>query len=289
MTPDILSTGNIPVIEVQDKLFHEREIKLFVKRDDLIHPQISGNKWRKLKYNIGEMIRQGKNVMLTFGGAYSNHILATAAAGKEFGFETIGVIRGEAPQERNERLKFAERTGMKLHYISREKFRTISSPEFLDEMMKIFGDFYIVPQGGANELGVEGCSEIVSEISMDFTHICCATGTGATLAGIASSLPSGKTAIGFCVHKGFESVKEDIVKWTRAKNNFMLITDYHFGGFAKRNSELGKFTETFSHEKQIPVEPVYTGKMFYGIYDLIKKDFFPPGSVIFALHTGGIF
>ena len=289
MTKIFLSTENIPLNEVNDELFVRKGIKLFVKRDDLIHPQISGNKWRKLKYNIEEMRRQGKNTMLTFGGSYSNHILAAAAAGKEFDFETIGIIRGEEPKEKNERLKYAGRSEMKLHFVSREKFRTITTPEFLDEMKKIFGDFYLVPQGGANEPGVKGCSEIVSEIKTDFTHICCAAGTGATLAGIASSLPAGKTAIGFCVHKGFGSVKEDLVKWTRAKNNFMLMTDYHFGGFAKSTEELKNFTETFSREKQIPVEPVYTGKMFYGIYDLVKQNFFPPGSVIITIHTGGIF
>src|SRR6185295_16569335 len=148
-----LSTENIPVTEVSSDILKEKGIKLFVKRDDMIHPYISGNKWRKLKYNIEEMRRQGKNLLLTFGGAYSNHILATAAAGKQLGFNTIGIIRGEEPREKSPVLKYALSAGMKPHFISREEYRKKNSEEFLEKLKAMFGDFYLVPEGGANKLG----------------------------------------------------------------------------------------------------------------------------------------
>ena len=283
-----LSTENIPIREVHHPLLAEQGIKLFVKRDDLIHPFISGNKWRKLKYNVEEMQRQGKGMMLTFGGAYSNHILATAAAGKQLGFMTTGIIRGEEPLEKNSILRKAEDFGMQLHFISREDYSRKNSTEFQSELHKKFGDFYIVPEGGANILGVKGCEEILREIKMEYSHICCCCGTGTTLAGIISSLPAGKKAIGFCVHKGVEGVTENINRWTENSNNYILIDDYHFGGFAKSTPELKKFATAFSGETGIPIEPVYTAKMFFGIFDLIKKDFFKRGSVLMALHTGGI-
>ena len=157
MNKFFLSTENIPVTELQDAIFAEKEVKLFVKRDDLIHPYISGNKWRKLRYNIEEMKRKDKNLLLTFGGAYSNHILATAAAGKEFGFHTIGIIRGEELQGINPVLKKVREAGMKLHFISREQYKLKNTMDFLNDLKKKFGNFYLVPEGGANEFGVKGC------------------------------------------------------------------------------------------------------------------------------------
>jgi len=288
MNTDFLSTENIPLSEVNHPLLKEREVKLFVKRDDLIHPFISGNKWRKLKFNIEEMKRQEKKRMLTFGGAYSNHILATAAAGNKFGFRTVGIIRGEKPRKKNPVLKKADDFGMQFHFITREEYRKKETKEFPEKLKNAFGEFYMVPEGGANELGVKGCKEIAGEIKIDYTHICCCCGTGATLAGIAISLPAGKKAVGFCVHKGGESVAENINRWTSGADNFTIINDYHFGGFAKSTDELRVFAHEFSMETNIPVEPVYTAKMFFGIFDLVGKDFFERGSVLVALHTGGI-
>jgi 1-aminocyclopropane-1-carboxylate deaminase len=288
MQTDFLSTENIPLSEVVHPMLGEHRVRLFVKRDDLIHPFISGNKWRKLKYNIEEMKCRQKGGMLTFGGAYSNHILAAAAAGNKSGFKTIGIIRGEEPLERNPVLKKAEELGMQLHFISREEYRQKNTSEFLWELQKNFPDFYIVPEGGANQFGVKGCKEIVPEINIAYTHICCCCGTGATLAGIALSLPPEKKAIGFCVHKGSEAVEADILHWTPGADNFTLINDYHFGGFAKTTEELKTFAQKFSTEIQIPIELVYTAKMFYGIFDLVSKNFFKPGSTLIAIHTGGI-
>jgi len=284
-----LSTKNIQVIEVKDELFEQKGIKLFVKRDDLIHPFISGNKWRKLRYNIEKMMHLKKKIMLTFGGAFSNHILATAATGKEFGFDTIGIIRGEELEEKNNILKQTTALGMKLYFISRAEYRMKHTESFLFNLKERFVDFYLVPEGGANEAGVSGCTEILQEIKMEYSHILCCCGTGTTIAGITRSLPAGKKAIGICVHKGGEEVCENILQWTSFKKNFVVINDYHFGGYAKINNELKLFSEKFSAEKGIPVEPVYTAKMFYGIYDLAKKDYFDRGSVLIALHTGGIY
>lgn len=288
MQADFLSTENIPLSEIHHPLLSEHGVKLFVKRDDLIHPFISGNKWRKLKYNIEEMRGQKKDMLLTFGGAYSNHILATAAAGSKLGFKTIGIIRGEEPSQKSSVLKKVEALGMRVHFISREEYRKKETREFIEKLKQLFGDFYLVPEGGGNELGVKGCKEITGEIKIDYTHICCCSGTGATLAGIALSLPRGREAIGFCVHKGSEAVEESIKKWTSAADNFAIINDYHFGGFAKSTPELREFARKFSMETTIPVEPVYTAKMFFGIFDLVRKDFFKPGNMLIALHTGGI-
>jgi 1-aminocyclopropane-1-carboxylate deaminase len=288
MNTDFLSTENIPLEEISHPLLKAYEIKLLIKRDDLIHPFISGNKWRKLKYNIAEMERQGKTTMLTFGGAYSNHILATAAAGDKLGFKTIGIIRGEEPRERNSILKKAEELGMKFHFVTRGEYRQKETKDFLDRLKNMFGNFYPVPEGGSNESGVKGCTEIEVEIKANYNYLCCCCGTGTTLAGIALSLPPGKTAIGFCVHKGDEAVEENIMRWTSASSNYMLVNDYHFGGFAKSTDELRAFAHDFSMQTGIPIEPVYTAKMFFGIFDLIKKDFFKRNSVLVALHTGGI-
>src|SRR5258705_4845487 len=288
MQTDFLSTENIPLSEVQHPLLKQHQIKLFVKRDDLIHPFISGNKWRKLKYNIEEMKRQEKTGMLTFGGAYSNHILAVAAAGNKSGFKTAGIIRGEEARENNPLLKKVKALGMQLQFISREEYRKKAAREFLAALQKDFPGFYIVPEGGANKLGVQGCKEIVGEITMDYTHVCCCCGTGTTLAGIAMSLSPGEKAIGFCVHKGGKTVEQNVLRWTSGATNFSVINDYHFGGFAKSTPELNAFAKEFSAATKIPVEPVYTAKMFYGIFDLVCKGFFKPGSVLVAIHTGGI-
>ena len=288
MQTDFLSTENIPLSEVQHPLLKQQDVRLFVKRDDLIHLFISGNKWRKLKYNIAEMKRLQKAGMLTFGGAYSNHLLAVAAAGNTLGFSTVGIIRGEESLRKNPVLKKMEALGMQLQFISRKEYQQKTAKEFLTGLQKNFPDFYIVPEGGANKLGVQGCKEIVSEITIDYTHVCCCCGTGTTLAGISISLSPEKKAIGFCVHKGGETLEQNILKWTLGATNFSMINDYHFGGFAKNTEELILFAQDFSVATKIPVEPVYTAKMFYGIFDLVKKGFFKPGSVLVAIHTGGI-
>ncbi|MCC6570892.1 MAG: 1-aminocyclopropane-1-carboxylate deaminase/D-cysteine desulfhydrase [Chitinophagales bacterium] len=263
------------------------KLHLLLKRDDLIHPEISGNKWRKLKYNLEQARTEGKSRLVTFGGAFSNHITATSAAGKYLGFETVGIIRGEPHHPLNSSLQFAQDCGMQFIYLDRTHYRdkdisSISSHPLLTENECI----YWLPEGGANMLAVKGCEEIVSEIDTPFDFICAACGTGTTLAGMAAALSPKQKAIGFPVLKNGEFLFDDIRRLTNA--DCQLMTDYHFGGYAKTTPELIQFIHTFYQEQQVLLDYVYTGKMMYGIFDLIQRGWFPEGSVIIAVHTGGV-
>ncbi|CAN5413677.1 pyridoxal-phosphate dependent enzyme [soil metagenome] len=290
------------VTNLSDVLFTDKDISLSVLRLDEIHPTISGNKWYKLKYNVEEFFRLKKKYLVTFGGAFSNHIIATAAAGKELRIQTIGIIRGDELNENsNAALKFASQCGMKLFFVSRNDYRKIldadisetenellmSIPGFSDFGIRI-SDFYFLPEGGSNPLAVKGCTEIPQSINDDFDFICCACGTGATLAGISTALNENQTAIGISVLRGENFLEKDILKLNGNKNNFQLIHEYSFGGYAKSNAELDSFCEQFMQKHAFKIEPVYTGKMFFGLYDLIKNDFFSKGTKIIALHTGGV-
>ncbi len=262
---------------------------LYVKPEYLIHPHISGNKYRKLKYNLIAARHHKKETLLTFGGAFSNHIAAVASAGKEFGFSTIGVIRGEELMhqvEVNPTLKFAKQCGMVFKFISREDYKNKTAEVFTQNLKNEFGDFYLIPEGGTNLLAIKGCEEILVDDDNEFDYICCSVGTGGTISGlISSSLPNQKI-IGFPALKG-DFLQEEISKFA-TKSNWKLMTDYHFGGYAKINTELISFINQFKDEYNIPLDPVYTGKMMFGIFDLIKKGFFPKSSKILAIHTGGL-
>ena len=282
-----------PLQQIYDKLLEAHGVSLWIKREDLLHPHISGNKWRKLKYNLQEARQQQKQTLVTFGGAYSNHIAATAAAGKEYGFRTIGIIRGEEHLPLNPTLSFATACGMELHYISRERYRHKNSPEFLQELAKQFNQPFIIPEGGTNVLAVKGCTEIIQGITIDYDYICCASGTGGTIAGIIAGLAGEKQVLGFPALKGGEFLQQEIeelvLNYSGQKySNWQLITDYHFGGYAKVKPELLEFMQSFQLKHSIPLEPIYTGKMMYGLFDLIKNGFFPEGSRIVAIHTGGL-
>ncbi|MBU2491064.1 MAG: pyridoxal-phosphate dependent enzyme [Bacteroidetes bacterium] len=266
---------------------------VFIKREDLIHPEISGNKWRKLKYNLLEAERLQKKTLLTFGGAYSNHIYSVAAAGKEYGFKTIGFIRGEAYNPLNPTLSFAEANGMELRYLNRADYKNINSINFQNDIIKQFNDAYLIPEGGSNSLAVKGCAEIINDIEIEFDYICCACGTGGTLAGITAGLKNTRNSIGFSILKGGGFLKEDVknlIKNYNGKefNNWDIILDYHFGGYAKINYELINFIGDFEKTNKIQLDPVYTGKMFFGIRDLIIKGYFKKHDKIIAVHTGGI-
>lgn len=282
-----------PLQKLEARLLEERGVELWIKREDLLHPHISGNKWRKLKYNLQEAKQQEYYTLLTFGGAYSNHIAATAAAGREYGFKTIGIIRGEEHLPLNATLSFASSCGMELHYISRDKYRLKTDATFLKELREKFGKVYILPEGGTNPLAVKGCAEIVRDISISYSHICCSMGTGGTLAGIVAGLAGEHQAIGFPALKGGEFLQEEVEELVQTYNgqhysNWQLITDYHFGGYAKVKPELLAFMERFKQQHHIQLEPIYTGKMMYGLFDLIQKGDFPQGSCVVAVHTGGL-
>lgn len=271
----------------------ERKISLFIKREDLNHPFISGNKWHKLKYNLQEAQKQGKNTLLTFGGAYSNHIYAVAAAGKIFSFKTIGVIRGEEHLPLNPTISFARDSGMQIYYLDRSSYRKKNSAEIINQLKNYFGNFYLLPEGGTNKLAVKGCSNIIDKIEVDFEYICCPCGTGGTLAGLISGLNGIKFALGFAVLKGASFLKEKVTALIQSQNeniyhNWDINLDYHFGGYAKVDKRLLDFVYKFSARTNIPIEPIYTGKMLYGIYDLVTKGFFNEGNRIIAIHTGGL-
>lgn len=265
-------------------------IELFIKREDLLHPVISGNKFRKLKYNLAEAKRLGYKKLLTFGGAFSNHIVAVAGAGKEFGFVTIGIIRGEElidKIEENPSLQFAHEHGMQFHFIDRTSYRDKTTPEFLSKLEQMFGSFYLIPEGGTNDLAIKGCEEILtSEDKREFSHICCAIGTGGTISGIINSSSENQQIIGFSSLKG-DFLSEVICNFVQ-KKNWNVNCTYHFGGYGKVSEELIDFLNQFYQETKIPLDPVYTGKMMYGIIDLIKNNYFPPHSKILAIHTGGL-
>lgn len=281
------------VQKLESKWLQERGVEVWVKREDLLHPHISGNKWRKLKYNLQEAQRQGHHTLLTFGGAYSNHIAATAAAGQAYGLRTIGIIRGEEHLPLNPTLALATETGMALHYISREKYRLKDEPAFLAALKEQFGQVYFLPEGGTNLLAVKGCTEIVQDIDMAYDYICCAMGTGGTLAGIVAGLAGQQQVLGFPALKGGDFLKEEVQQLVQAYSgetytNWQLITDYHFGGYAKAKPELLTFMEQFKQQHGIQLEPIYTGKMLFGLFDLITKGYFEAGSRIVAVHTGGL-
>ena len=272
--------------EISHPLFLEKEIQLSIKRIDLIHPYISGNKFYKLKYNILEALKQNINTILTFGGAYSNHISATAFAAQQKGFKSIGIIRGEEISPLNHTLTFSKECGMELHYISRKEYRQKHTDYFLKSLKKKLGRFYQIPEGGTNKFAIQGTSEIL-DVKDTQNYICTAIGTGGTISGIINSSSDNQIVLGFSALKGYEKLNKDIKNWSN-KQNWKLITDYHFGGYAKISEELILFIKDFYHTQNIPLDAVYTGKMMFGIMDLVKKDFFPKGSSILAIHTGGL-
>ena len=268
---------------------YQNDISLFIKRDDLIHPIISGNKFRKLKYNLIEAKNQKKITLLTFGGAFSNHILAVSAAGKEYGFDTIGIIRGEELEDKietNPTLQKAKEFGMVFDFISREEYRNKNNPNFLKKLEQKFGEFYLIPEGGTNEFAIKGCEEILTEDDKNFDFICCAIGTGGTISGIINSSNENQKILGFPALKG-DFLTEDIRKFAK-KDNWELVTDYHFGGYAKYDATLIEFINNFYEKHQIPLDPIYTSKMVFGVLDLIEKEYFPPKSKILVIHTGGL-
>tara|TARA_B110000879_G_scaffold75309_1_gene105052 strand:- start:1076 stop:1981 length:906 start_codon:yes stop_codon:yes gene_type:complete len=282
---------NLPLIpalqELSDSLLLQKKIRVFILREDLIHPHISGNKWRKLYYNIQAAKRLAVKKIITFGGAYSNHIAATAAAGQEFGFKTLGFIRGEEQLPLNSTLSYAKSCGMELRYLSRSDYRLKEKSEFLQSLLDNEKDYYLIPEGGTNELAVKGCEEILINLSIDFDYVCCACGTGGTISGIINSLKSHQRAIGFPALKGAGFLKEDIGKYV-CNSQWELNLDYHFGGYAKVKPELINFMNSFKTKHQIPLDPIYTGKMLFGLWNLIEKDYFRAGCTIVAVHTGGL-
>ena len=270
-------------------LLEKKNVELYIKREDLIHPKISGNKYRKLKYNLLKAQELKYDTLLTFGGAYSNHIAATAYAGQLNKMQTIGVIRGEEVSDlwtSNPTLSAAHKQGMKFKFVSRTDYRKKETAEFLSRLKKEFGDFYMIPEGGTNHLAVKGCEEILTSRDAVYDVICCSVGTGGTIAGIINSAAPNQHVLGFPALKG-DFLKKDICKFVE-NGNWDLCSDYHFGGYARVDESLISFINEMSENTGIPFDPVYTGKMMYGVLDMIAKDKFKPGTKILAIHTGGL-
>ena len=302
MLPCFSGLTDSPLQQLHSAGLQQARVKLYVKRDDLIHPLFGGNKWRKLKHNLLHARQNNFNTLLTFGGAWSNHIYATAAAARHFGFNSIGIIRGEKHLPLNATLTFAESCGMQLHYVNRSDYRLKHDALYQQKLKQQFNHPYILPEGGSNALALKGCQEIVHEINKErttFDIICCASGTGATLAGLVSAIKPEQQAIGFSALKGGDFLKDDVKNFLSQKikngepannttKNWYIETDFSFGGYAKISDELVRFMQQFQSEYGFELDAVYTGKMFYGLFERIKNKTFKPGTTIIALHSGGL-
>ena len=272
-----------------------KKITLYLKREDTIHSLVSGNKFRKLKYNIQRAKQQQKNTLLTFGGAFSNHIVATAIAGNLNRFKTIGIIRGDElardmdkTLSQNPSLQKAYTNGMEFLFVTREAYRNKNTESFTKQLEKQFGDFFLIPEGGNNAMGIKGCEEILTKEDIKFDYICCPVGTGTTMTGLINTAQKHQKIIGFSVLKE-NFLTNEINKLVGAeKNNWKLQREYHFGGYAKYNTRLISFINQFKKQTTVLLDPIYTGKMLYGIMDLIQKNQFSTNSKILAIHTGGI-
>jgi len=291
----LLSYTPTPIQEIHDKALSTAGVRLLVKREDLNHAYISGNKWWKLKYNLQEAALQKKETLLTFGGAYSNHIFSTAAAAKELGFKSIGIIRGEETWPLNNTLSFAKQCGMHLQYCTRDNYRKKHEPAFIDYLKNELGDFFLIPEGGSNDLAVEGCSELGSLLldssECHFDYLCLPVGTGGTMAGLIKSIGDQKKIVGFPVLKGAEFLQQEIENFlpkTKQLKNWSLELSYHFGGYAKTTKPLLAFIAAMETEHALPLDCVYTGKLMWGIWDCVREGKFKRGTTILALHTGGL-
>lgn len=288
-----------PIQAIKHPLLNTKNITLSIKRDDLLHKDISGNKWRKLKFNLIEARRLGKQHIVSFGGAYSNHIHALAAAGYYLGFKTTAIIRGEPHYANNPTLTQAQKWGMQLHFVTRQEYRQRSDSAYLQKLQQQFPDAIIVQEGGSNALALEGVMELCQEINFqtqnNVDHVVTATGSGGTLAGlIAGFSNNNKTKItGIAVLKEAEYLKKHVKQLLVEANKqntapWQLQTEYHGGGYAKVSSSLTEFCLAFEKQTTIPIEPIYTGKMLYALFELIKQDYFNAGDNIIAIHTGGL-
>ena len=291
----MISYQKTPVHELRSALLKEAGVRLLVKREDLNHHEIQGNKWWKLKYNLEEAKRLRMDTLLTLGGAYSNHIYATASAARELGFRSIGIIRGEEVLPLNRTLQFAVDCGMKLHFVSRDRYRQKAEEEFVNALREKFGDFYFIPEGGSNALAVKGCAEFADNLlnEVDFDVVCLPVGTGGTMAGIVAGFGGQKEVVGVSVLKGGEFLMEDIQRMShdfcgQDHSNYKLLYDYHFGGYAKSTDELVQFISDAALNWALPLDHVYSAKAMFGIMDQIRKGAFKSGSVILFIHTGGL-
>ena len=281
-----------PIQEIHEPLFNQKGVQVFFKREDLNHPIVSGNKWRKLKYNLEEAKARGQDTILSFGGAYSNHIHALAGAGQAMGLKTIGIIRGEETLPLNDTLSFAKSCGMEIHYMDRETYREKDTLKVKLALQYEFEKFYLIPEGGTNKLAIKGCEELIQEIPETYDHYCLPVGTGGTISGIISALNDQMNIIGFSSLKGdflASEIKQLLIDYNGKKySNWEINNDFHFGGYARTKPELMGFMKSFEEKHNVLLDPIYTAKSLYGLYELIHNDYFKPRSRILFIHTGGL-
>ncbi|MBD8488348.1 1-aminocyclopropane-1-carboxylate deaminase/D-cysteine desulfhydrase [Echinicola sp. CAU 1574] len=288
----LLETNPYPTQKILFPELQKFKLQFYIKRLDLVHPKVSGNKFFKLKYNLAEAKEQGKDTLLTFGGAYSNHIQATAAAAQLEGFKSIGIIRGEPSISPSPTIQYALESGMDIQYMDRTTYRNKNSKEVSQSLMDRFGSFYMIPEGGTNSLAIKGTAEIIGPEDLSMDYICSCIGTGGTLAGLIKSSMSHQKTIGISSLKGdfvHDEIKS-ILQQHKIKhsNNYEIFTNYHFGGYAKHKPELIQFIMDFKKSFGIPLDPIYTGKLLYAVFDLVKMGYFKPNSNILVIHSGGL-
>lgn len=287
---DYLEYSATQTVKIENEIALQAGVSLLIKKEYQNHPHLSGNKWWKLKYNLEQARKEGHTTLLTFGGAYSNHLYATAAAAHDAGFASIGIVRGERALPLNPTLSFAQSQGMKLHFIPRHTYKEKASITFIQKLHDQFGDFYLIPEGGTNALAVRGCAEWAGRIQQEasFDYVCLPVGTGGTMAGLVNGLKN-KTVLGFSVLKDGSFLRAEVKKWIgKGPGSWRIATDYHFGGYGKMTSGLAQFIMEFERTYQVPLDPVYTGKMMFGIFDLLQQGAFARNSTLLVLHTGGL-
>lgn len=283
---------------IQSASLDARGIELFVKRDDLLHPDISGNKWRKLRFNVIQCFKNHNAGILTFGGAYSNHLLATAAACAEVGLKSIGIVRGdEHTFESNAILKRCTSYGMELQFVSRELYQLRNDRYYQENLLIQNSNYYVVPEGGANYLGMIGCQELVSQIEQPFDVIVSAQGTSTTSCGLALGLDDSQRLMVVPVLKGYDSIGEMQSLMSRsamaedaidfALSSVLVSDEYHFGGYGKYTWELLEFIRSFHNRYRIKLDPIYTGKAMYALQKEIDSGAMDGKRIVF-LHTGGV-
>ncbi len=282
-----------PLQRLKHPLFEQHQLNVKIKRDDLLHPIISGNKWRKLKYNIEQLKQENYRGILSFGGGYSNHIHALAYAGHYYGFKTLGIIRGEPHYANNATLSAAQKWGMQLIFVDRNSYRQRYDRNYLTELQQIYPEYFIVPEGGSNQLALPGVAEVCQELNSQtqYDTLLTPVGSAGTLSGLIIGDSNQHQILGIAVLKQAEHLIEQVKQLTCAANshdNWQLLTQYHYGGYAKFSPQNLTDLKAFSELTGVPFEPIYSGKMILALLDLINKNAFEPGHRIVLLHTGGL-
>ncbi|MEH6346658.1 MAG: pyridoxal-phosphate dependent enzyme [Bermanella sp.] len=284
---------SVPIESFHHPLLSQCGVRVDVKRDDLIHPVVSGNKLYKLHFNLVEFERSKMKTLVTFGGAYSNHLHAVACVGKELGVPTVGIVRGEQLLPLNPTLKDCVAWGMTLEPVSRTLYRQKNNSEQVQDIISKYESVYLVPEGGGNLLGVQGAALMLDGVQQDdYDVIAVASGTGATVAGLISASEPNINVIGFATLKGatwmVDEVEGFLEQLSCSKSNWQINCDYHFGGYGKKNNELSAFVDEISRSYGLDLEPVYTGKAFYGVLDLIARGVIKENSRVLFIHSGGL-